>query len=577
MVVVQKEEDRKHLGTRGQYKGRWGSRSAVKSWISLYLLQGNELCKITNKQQTDSLTFEGLDQIWKVVEDSDVIAITVEEEDDIVKFSDYKASSTASSGGAKSSPEPSPPKKRRSPVKGTGPDGSIVKDDIDDYLASKASTSKDKATTHASNLDYTELPHSQITKITASHLLQLKQTIPHYYLTVDSCVDKLMEYGYFPERLRSQLNSFQEDSGGKQISVNDLVVKAAALALRKVPQCNSSKPSSDGSGRRIREVACPTCTVHLRPMYVMAGRDYWNSSYGFSKCTELYRLLNHVRVLWKILLLSYFSKALPVELSVINMKNGEVALVSLAIKPNMLLDLHSLGKNSPLFLLVQSSLTEVGLYLSLRRYVRHGIESWDMDNGENIVLLAKRRKKVVQDIWDQVFKSIVVYLFLYNTDPWKVVECDQPVSMMDGFLRLAQANTKKYLETCGVLAGKPAHPSQTCFMSSVDLHTHYSYQILSSFIGRATSNTLLLLVPPVEMPHNPWYLNFKHRAYLMRQRMFTWLAGSSRPMDSNVDLVLTGQNHHFFGVAKISIFQFCNCWELLRPSSFEQFLTVAKY
>ncbi|RZC49883.1 hypothetical protein C5167_018317 [Papaver somniferum] len=196
MVVVQKEEDRKHLGTRGQYKG--------------------------------------------------VIAITVEEEDDIVKFSDYKASSTSSSGGAKSSPEPSPPKKRRSLVKGTGPDGSIVKDDIDDYLASKASAPKDKATTQASNLDYTELPHTQITKITASHLLQSKQTIPHYYLTADSCVDKLME-------LRSKFNFVQEDSGGKHISVNDLVVKAAALALRKVPQC--SKPSSDGSGRRIREVA----------------------------------------------------------------------------------------------------------------------------------------------------------------------------------------------------------------------------------------------------------------------------------------------------------------------------------
>ncbi|KAJ6416022.1 hypothetical protein OIU84_004755 [Salix udensis] len=40
--------------------------------------------------------------------------------------------------------------------------------------------------------------------------------------------------------LRSQLNSLQESSGGKRISVNDLVIKAAALALRKVPQCNSS-------------------------------------------------------------------------------------------------------------------------------------------------------------------------------------------------------------------------------------------------------------------------------------------------------------------------------------------------
>ncbi|XP_024995482.1 AMSH-like ubiquitin thioesterase 3 [Cynara cardunculus var. scolymus] len=99
-----------------------------------------------------------------------------------------------------------------------------------------------------------------------------------------------------------------------------------------------------------------------------------------------------------------------------------------------------------------------------------------------------------------------------------------PVQMMQAFLRLAQENTKKNLETCGVLAGSlknrnfqittliipkqestsdscqtlneedifevqdkrslfplgwiHTHPSQTCFMSSVDLHTHYSYQIM---------------------------------------------------------------------------------------------------
>ncbi|XP_024922436.1 AMSH-like ubiquitin thioesterase 3 isoform X1 [Ziziphus jujuba] len=99
-----------------------------------------------------------------------------------------------------------------------------------------------------------------------------------------------------------------------------------------------------------------------------------------------------------------------------------------------------------------------------------------------------------------------------------------PVKMMEDFLRLAQANTEKNLETCGVLAGSlknrvfhistliipkqestsdscqtlneeeifevqdslslfplgwiHTHPSQTCFMSSVDLHTHYSYQIM---------------------------------------------------------------------------------------------------
>ncbi|KAI3955929.1 hypothetical protein MKW98_006289 [Papaver atlanticum] len=242
---------------------------------------GEVLCEIETDKATVEMECMEDGYLAKIIHDDgakeiqvgEVIAITVEEEDDIAKFSDYKASSTASSGEAKSSPEPSPPKKEVEPVsspeptssvaaeppqsegrsfasplakklaeennvpissvKGTGPDGSIVKADIDDYLASKASSPKAKATTQASNLDYTDLPHTQIRKITASRLLQSKQTIPHYYLTVDSCVDKLME-------LRSQLNSVQEASGGKRISVNDLVVKAAALALRKVPQCNSS-------------------------------------------------------------------------------------------------------------------------------------------------------------------------------------------------------------------------------------------------------------------------------------------------------------------------------------------------
>ncbi|XP_047166555.1 dihydrolipoyllysine-residue acetyltransferase component 3 of pyruvate dehydrogenase complex, mitochondrial-like [Vigna umbellata] len=92
--------------------------------------------------------------------------------------------------------------------------------------------SKAKGTTDAA-LDYIDIPVSQIRKVTASRLLLSKQTIPHYYLTVDACVDKLMS-------LRSKLNSLQEASGGSRISVNDLVIKASALALRKVPQCNSS-------------------------------------------------------------------------------------------------------------------------------------------------------------------------------------------------------------------------------------------------------------------------------------------------------------------------------------------------
>ncbi|KAK9281868.1 hypothetical protein L1049_004775 [Liquidambar formosana] len=216
----------------------------------------------------------------KEIKVGEAIAITVEEEDDVAKFKDYKPATSDAGAEDKGSPAPSPPKKEvvqepvsspepklskasaappsedrifASPlarkfaedhnvplasIKGTGPDGRIVKADIEEYLASRgkevsATTSKAKDSTTAAALDYTDLPHTQIRKVTASRLLLSKQTIPHYYLTVDTCVDKLMD-------LRSQLNSLQEGSGGKRISINDLVIKAAALALRKVPQCNSS-------------------------------------------------------------------------------------------------------------------------------------------------------------------------------------------------------------------------------------------------------------------------------------------------------------------------------------------------
>ncbi|KAI3455590.1 hypothetical protein Pfo_012253 [Paulownia fortunei] len=210
----------------------------------------------------------------------EIIGITVEEEEDVAKFKDYTPSTSdaAPAPAPKAPSAPTPPKQEVAEVpvtspepkvskpsapslaedrifasplarklaedhnislsnlKGTGPDGRIVKADIEDYLASRgkevSQAPKVDSTTSAA-LDYTDIPHSQIRKVTASRLLQSKQTIPHYYLTVDTCVDKLME-------LRSQLNSLQEASGGKRISVNDLVIKAAALALRKVPQCNSS-------------------------------------------------------------------------------------------------------------------------------------------------------------------------------------------------------------------------------------------------------------------------------------------------------------------------------------------------
>ncbi|GAA0173152.1 acetyltransferase [Lithospermum erythrorhizon] len=249
---------------------------------------GEVLCEVETDKATVELECMEEGYIAKILQGDgsnsikvgEVIAITVEEEEDIAKFKDYtpSASDTAPKAEPKepssptppkesvqksvSSPEPSLSKPSATPasegrifaspvarklaevnnvplssIKGTGPDGRIVKVDVEEYLASHskgapaAASKVDNAI--AGGIDYVDIPHSQIRKVTASRLLLSKQTIPHYYLTVDTCVDKLVE-------LRGQLNSLVEASGGKKISINDLVIKAAALALRKVPPVNSS-------------------------------------------------------------------------------------------------------------------------------------------------------------------------------------------------------------------------------------------------------------------------------------------------------------------------------------------------
>lgn len=76
-----------------------------------------------------------------------------------------------------------------------------------------------QVTTVQSN-EYSDVPNSQIRRITAKRLLESKQTVPHYYLTIDCRVDKLVQ-------LRQQLNA-NLAKDGKKLSVNDFVIKASA-------------------------------------------------------------------------------------------------------------------------------------------------------------------------------------------------------------------------------------------------------------------------------------------------------------------------------------------------------------
>lgn len=111
---------------------------------------------------------------------------------------------------------------------GSGPNGRIVKNDV---LSVKPSP-----TPSATSAAYVDLPLSNMRKVIASRLTESKQDIPHYYLKVDIEMDRILE-------LRSKFNSaplLQESFGAFKLSVNDFIVKAAALALKKVPECNSA-------------------------------------------------------------------------------------------------------------------------------------------------------------------------------------------------------------------------------------------------------------------------------------------------------------------------------------------------
>jgi pyruvate dehydrogenase E2 component (dihydrolipoamide acetyltransferase) len=131
-------------------------------------------------------------------------------------------------------------------VKGSGPQGRIVKADIDAALA-RAPAPAARAPSQAPSArppqpaplpfvpvagdpPFSQKPHSQMRRVIARRLTEAKQTVPHFYLTLDCEIDELL-------RIRKVLNA---GSDGLNLSVNDFVIRAAGLALRQVPAANAS-------------------------------------------------------------------------------------------------------------------------------------------------------------------------------------------------------------------------------------------------------------------------------------------------------------------------------------------------
>ena len=126
-------------------------------------------------------------------------------------------------------------------IKGSGPQGRVVKSDIEAALSGAAVAAPPLAATPPAALPtaagqaaYTEFPNSMMRKVIAQRLSQSKRDIPHFYLSADCGVDALLA-------LRKDLNAkAPEGEGAYRLSLNDFIVRAVALALRKVPSANAT-------------------------------------------------------------------------------------------------------------------------------------------------------------------------------------------------------------------------------------------------------------------------------------------------------------------------------------------------
>ncbi|KAM5131810.1 dihydrolipoyllysine-residue acetyltransferase component of pyruvate dehydrogenase complex, mitochondrial [Mantella aurantiaca] len=126
-------------------------------------------------------------------------------------------------------------------VKGTGPDGRITKKDIESFVPPKVVPAPAAAAPAAQPSPavaaiptgtFTDIPISNIRKVIAQRLMQSKQTIPHYYLSIDINMGEILH-------LRKELNEVTKSENVK-LSVNDFIIKASALSCLKVPEANSS-------------------------------------------------------------------------------------------------------------------------------------------------------------------------------------------------------------------------------------------------------------------------------------------------------------------------------------------------
>jgi pyruvate dehydrogenase E2 component (dihydrolipoamide acetyltransferase) len=135
-------------------------------------------------------------------------------------------------------------------VTGSGPEGRIIKRDIEAALERKATGAPaaiSKAPAIKGEGEYEAIPISQMRKTIARRLGESKFTSPHFYLNVDIDMERAMA-------ARASINEAAEGTDRPKVSFNDLIVKACAMALRLHPAVNASWVASEGEMRRYSDI-----------------------------------------------------------------------------------------------------------------------------------------------------------------------------------------------------------------------------------------------------------------------------------------------------------------------------------
>jgi pyruvate dehydrogenase E2 component (dihydrolipoamide acetyltransferase) len=132
-------------------------------------------------------------------------------------------------------------------LKGSGPHGRVVLKDVESAKPGAAPAAKSAGLAQPMSDEmilklfepgsYELVPHDGMRKTIARRLTESKQTIPHFYLTVDCSLENLVP---LRERLNLQAPKGKDDKPAWKVSVNDFIIKALAMALMKVPAANAS-------------------------------------------------------------------------------------------------------------------------------------------------------------------------------------------------------------------------------------------------------------------------------------------------------------------------------------------------